>query len=138
MSEPTPITDRETYTVKECDIGFKVTPVSCAKRLELGSLRAQAELDKAERTLASAEQLALAMRKGFNQTAIELVEMQKKATRNATTAMQHLNDGLALRVKLNRSEAILAARRTALLALSSRIRREGMQGVANEIEEICK
>ena len=31
-----------------------------------------------------------------------------------------------------------AAQRTALLALSERIRREGMQGVANEIEEIIK
>jgi len=30
----------------------------------------------------------------------------------------------------------LAAQRTALLALSERIRREGMQGVANSIEEI--
>ena len=34
--------------------------------------------------------------------------------------------------------ATLAAQRTALLALSERIRREGMQGVANEIEEIVK
>ena len=32
----------------------------------------------------------------------------------------------------------LAAQRTALLSLSSRIRREGMQGVANQIEEIIK
>lgn len=30
----TPRTDRETYTVKACDIGFRVTPVSCAKQLE--------------------------------------------------------------------------------------------------------
>ena len=36
------------------------------------------------------------------------------------------------------AERTLAAQRTALLALSERIRREGMQGVANEIEEICK
>jgi len=35
-------------------------------------------------------------------------------------------------------ERTLAAQRTALLALSERIRREGMQGVANSIEEICK
>jgi len=34
--------------------------------------------------------------------------------------------------------ATLAAQRTALLALSERIRREGMQGVANELEEIVK
>ena len=32
----------------------------------------------------------------------------------------------------------LAAKRTALLALAERIRREGMQGVANSIEEIIK
>lgn len=30
----TPRTDRETYTVKACDIGFQVVPVSCAKALE--------------------------------------------------------------------------------------------------------
>jgi len=35
-------------------------------------------------------------------------------------------------------ERTLAAQRTALLALSERIRREGMQGVANSIEEIVK
>lgn len=34
MSVPTPRTDRETYTVKACDIGFRVTPVSCAEMLE--------------------------------------------------------------------------------------------------------
>ena len=33
------------------------------------------------------------------------------------------------------AERTLAAQRT---ALSERIRREGMQGVANSIEEICK
>ena len=33
-------------------------------------------------------------------------------------------------------ERTLAAERTALLSLAERIRREGMQGVANEIEEI--
>ena len=33
-------------------------------------------------------------------------------------------------------ERTLAAQRTALLSLAERIRREGMQGVANEIEEI--
>ena len=32
----------------------------------------------------------------------------------------------------------LATQRTALLALAERIRREGMQGVANSIEEIVK
>ena len=32
----------------------------------------------------------------------------------------------------------LAAQRTALLALADRIRNEGMQGVANQIEEIVK
>ena len=31
---PTPRTDRETYTVTKADIGFKVTPVSCATSLE--------------------------------------------------------------------------------------------------------
>jgi hypothetical protein len=30
----TPETDRETYAVSKTDIGFKVTPVSCAQRLE--------------------------------------------------------------------------------------------------------
>jgi len=35
-------------------------------------------------------------------------------------------------------ERTLAAQRTALLALSERIRLEGMQGVSNEIEEIIK
>ena len=35
-------------------------------------------------------------------------------------------------------KAKMAAQRTALLALAERIRRAGMQGVANEIEEIVK
>ena len=35
-------------------------------------------------------------------------------------------------------ERTLSAQRTALLALAERIRREGMQGVANQIEEIVK
>ena len=35
-------------------------------------------------------------------------------------------------------ERTIAAQRTALLALSERIRRDGMQGVANELEEIVK
>jgi len=39
-------------------------------------------------------------------------------------------------VSYHELERTLAAQRTALLALSERIRREGMQGVANEIEEI--
>lgn len=33
MSE-TPRTDRETYTVKQCDVGFRVIPVSLGKILE--------------------------------------------------------------------------------------------------------
>ena len=49
----------------------------------------------------------------------------------------HTGEGLFVRwadyADLQRT---LAAQRTALLALSSRIRREGMQGVANSIEEI--
>ena len=43
-----------------------------------------------------------------------------------------------LREKNVELERTLAAQRTALLALSERIRREGMQGVANSIEEIVK
>ena len=39
---------------------------------------------------------------------------------------------------VSKLERDLAAQRTALLALSERIRREGMQGVANKIEEIIK
>ena len=46
--------------------------------------------------------------------------------------------GLPLYDKIAELERKLAAQRTALLALSERIRREGMQGVANEIEEIVK
>ena len=39
---------------------------------------------------------------------------------------------------LDSHQRTVAAQRTALLALAERIRREGMQGVANELEEICK
>jgi hypothetical protein len=47
MSVPTPRTDRETYTVKACDIGFKVTPVSCAKALEFDLAAARALINRA-------------------------------------------------------------------------------------------
>jgi hypothetical protein len=46
MSE-TPRTDRETYTVKACDIGFRVTPVSCAKMLEADLNDARALINQA-------------------------------------------------------------------------------------------
>jgi len=57
------------------------------------------------------------------------------------------NDRIPLEVQFQRikeglepteAERTLAAQRTALLALAERIRREGMQGVANSIEEIVK
>ncbi len=47
MSAPTPRTDRETYTVKQCDIGFKVVPVSCAKLLEADLAAARMLINRA-------------------------------------------------------------------------------------------
>ena len=46
MNAPTPRTDRETYTVKACDIGFRVTPVSCAKALEADLADARAIINR--------------------------------------------------------------------------------------------
>ena len=53
--------------------------------------------------------------------------------------MDEQRDALATaRAEVNAVRRTLAAQRTALLALAERIRREGMQGVANEIEEIVR
>jgi hypothetical protein len=43
----TPRTDRETYTVKQADIGFKVVPVSCSKLLEADLAAARIIINRA-------------------------------------------------------------------------------------------
>jgi len=147
MSEPTPRTDRETYTVKECDIGFKVVPVSCAVALEqelnarkgdpttrLHNICAALEEDKGNSpyTAEAWDQLDAENQNLRRTLAAKLSELERISdalgTNEGHSSVDHI---VAMKAKMD-------AQRTALLAVAERIRREGMQGVANAIEEIVK
>jgi len=118
MSEPTPITDDYVMQVGECNMA------EVARRFERTLAAQRAALDAAEQALICDVCLGKPLPSGKNCVC--------KGTGNLIYTLQGTRENMASEWKA------ADAQRTALLALSERIRREGMQGVANEIEEIVK
>ena len=75
---------------------------------------------------------------------LELVLNEARTLAAQLSELERISDALGMKEghssvdHIVAMKAKMAAQRTALLALSERIRHEGMQSVANEIEEIVK
>ena len=127
MSEPTPRTDAQIMRFADVE---QFVRAGFARELE----RERASKDR-QLTELYDKYCALEKLKSVWETAFKEKRLTNPCEKHVYAEVDYYCP-ICLKDALDAAERTLAAQRTALLALAARIRREGMQGVANSIEEI--